>query len=148
LLTNLLLLLALATGAGIAAQAVINARLRVVLGEPLWAAAVQTFIGLALILLVALVLRQPAPLTAGLERAPWWVWTGGLLGATYVTVSIILVPRLGAALMLAAMLVGQLVFALLIDHFGWFGATPIRLTPSRALGVALLIGGFLLLRGR
>jgi bacterial/archaeal transporter family-2 protein len=148
LVTNLFLLLALATGAGIAAQAVINARLRVVLGAPLWAAGVQTLVGLVLIVAVALALRQPGPLTADLGRAPWWVWTGGMLGATYVVVSIILVPRLGTALMLATMIVGQLVFALLIDHYGWFGATPVRLTPSRVLGVGLLIGGFLLLRWR
>jgi bacterial/archaeal transporter family-2 protein len=146
LVTNLFLLLAFVTGAGIAAQAVINARLRLVLGAPLWAAGVQTLIGLLLIALVALAIRQPGPLTTGLLRAPWWVWTGGLLGATYVVVSILLVPRLGAALMLAGMIVGQLVFALLIDHYGWFGATQIRMTPSRVLGVALLVSGFLLLR--
>lgn len=133
-------------GAGVAAQAVINARLRLILGAPLWAAATQFAVGLALILLVALATRQPAPLTAGLPRAPWWIWLGGVFGATFIVVSIVLTPRLGAALMLASMIVGQLVAALLIDHYGLFGAEVIRLTPIRIIGAALLVAGVLLIR--
>ena len=66
-MTNLYLLFGLLAGAGVAAQAVINARLRVILGAPLWAAATQFMVGLTLILLVALATRQPAPVTDGLS---------------------------------------------------------------------------------
>jgi transporter family-2 protein len=145
-LTNLYLLVGAMAGAGVAAQAVINARLRVIVGAPLWAAATQFTVGLALILLVALATRQPAPLTVGLPRAPWWIWLGGVFGATFIVVSIVLTPRLGAALMLASMIVGQLVAALLIDHYGLFGAEVIRLTPVRIIGAALLVAGVLLIR--
>jgi bacterial/archaeal transporter family-2 protein len=142
----LYLLLAAVTGAGIAVQAVVNARLRVVVGTPLWAAAVQILIGLTGVLAIIALTRQPAPVTAGLDRAPWWVWTGGFLGAAYVVVSILLTPRLGAALMLASTIVGQLVAAVLIDHFGWFGTTVFRISPLRLLGVALLVAGVILIR--
>ena len=57
-MTNFYLLLAVVTGAGLAVQFVINARLRLLLGGPLWAAAVQFVIGLVLILVVALITRQ------------------------------------------------------------------------------------------
>jgi transporter family-2 protein len=144
--TNLYLLVGVFAGAGIAAQAVINARLRLILGAPLWAAATQFIVGLTLLLVVALATRQPAPATAGLARAPWWIWLGGIFGATFIVVSIVLTPRLGTALMLASVIVGQLAAALLIDHFGLFGASVIRMSPMRVLGAALLVLGVVLLR--
>ena len=145
-MNNFYLLLAFVTGAGLAVQFVINARLRLLLGGPLWAAAVQFVIGLALILIVALVTRQPAPLTAGLARAPWWMWTGGAFSATFIVVSIVLTPKLGTALTLASIMVGQLAAALVVDHYGLFGGTMIRISPARVLGVALLLLGVVLIR--
>jgi transporter family-2 protein len=145
---NFYLLLAFVTGAGIAAQFVINSRLRVLLGGPVWAAVVQFVVGLLLLLAAALVTRQPAPLTAGLTRAPWWVWTGGVVGATFIFMSIVLTPLLGTTLTLATLIVGQLTAALVIDHYGLFGGTVIRMSPFRVAGVALLLLGVALIRWR
>jgi bacterial/archaeal transporter family-2 protein len=145
---NFYLLLAFATGAGIAVQFVINSRLRVLLGGPVWAAVVQFVVGLLLLLAAALVTRQPAPLTAGLARAPWWVWTGGVIGATFIFISIVLTPLLGTTLTLATLIVGQLTAALIVDHFGLFGGTVVRLSPFRVVGVALLLLGVALIRWR
>lgn len=145
-MNSLYLLLGLVAGAGITAQAAINAHLRLFLGAPLWAAATQFIVGLTLVLLAALMTRQPAPVTTGLASAPWWVWTGGLFGATFIVASIVLTARLGAALMMASTIVGQLSAALLIDHYGWFGATVIRMSPGRVLGAALLVLGVVLIR--
>src|SRR5688572_13537517 len=100
-LNSTYLTLAVLAGAGVAVQAVINVRLRAAVGFPLWAAATQSLVGVSALIIVALLSRQP-PDTAGLLRAPWWAWLGGLLGALYVALSIIVTPRLGAALMLAA----------------------------------------------
>ena len=145
-MTNLYLMFGVLAGAGVAAQAVINARLRLILGAPLWAAATQFIVGLTLLLVVALATRQPAPVTDGLARAPWWIWLGGAFGASFIVVSIVLTPRLGTALMLASVVVGQLSAALLIDHFGLFGASVIRMSPARVLGASLLVLGVILLR--
>lgn len=140
------MLFAVAAGAGVALQAVINSRLRFLLGAPLWAAAAQFVVGLTLLIAIAVVTRQPAPATSGMLRAPWWIWTGGLFGATYILMSILLTPRLGAALMLASTIVGQLAAALVVDHYGWFGATVIPISVTRLIGVALLALGVILIR--
>jgi transporter family-2 protein len=146
---NVYVFLGLVTGAIIAVQAAVNSRLRIALGDSsLWAAVVQTVIGLVALVAVGVLTRQPAPATAGLGRHPWWIWTGGFLGMWYVTVNIFLTPRLGAALMLASMIVGQLAAALLVDHYGLFGVAVVRATPARILGVALLVAGVALLRWR
>ena len=76
-MNNFYLLLALATGAGVAVMAVFNARLGGLLGGPFWAATAQFSVALSVVLAVAFATRQPAPITTGLGGAPWWVWTGG-----------------------------------------------------------------------
>jgi transporter family-2 protein len=143
---NLYLLLAFVAGAGVAAQSVINSRLRLLVGGPIWAAAAQFVVGLLLLVLVAVASRQPAPVTTGLGTAPWWVWTGGIMGATFIVVTIVLTAKIGATLTLASIIVGQLMAALVVDHYGLFGGTVVRLTPMRVAGVALLLLGVTLIR--
>jgi transporter family-2 protein len=142
----LYVLFAVAAGAGVAVQAAVNSRLRFLLGAPVWAAIAQFIVGLTLLGVFAIATRQEAPATAGLGRAPWWIWTGGIFGATYILMSVIVTPRVGAALMLASTIVGQLGAALLVDHFGWFGATVIPITLTRVLGVVMLALGVILIR--
>jgi transporter family-2 protein len=143
---NFYLLLAFVTGAGIAAQSVINSRLRLILGGAFWAAAAQFIVGLLLLLLLAAATRQPAPVVTGLGRAPWWIWTGGVFGAMFIVVTIVLTGKIGATLTLASIIVGQLIAALIVDHYGLFGGTVVRLTPLRMIGVALLLLGVMLIR--
>ena len=140
------MLFAVAAGVGVALQAAVNARLRFLLGAPVWAAIAQFLIGLTLLAIVAIATRPGPPVTAGVGRAPWWIWTGGIFGATYILMSVIVTPRLGAALMLASTIVGQLGAALVVDHFGWFGATIIPISVTRVLGVLLLAIGVILIR--
>jgi len=143
---NLYIFFAVAAGAGVAAQAVINGRLRFVLGAPVWAATAQFVVGLIILLLYAALSRQAVPAGADIARAPWWMWTGGFFGAMFILMAVVATPVLGAALMLASSIVGQLAAALVIDHYGLFGATVIHVTPTRLLGVVLLAVGVILIR--
>jgi bacterial/archaeal transporter family-2 protein len=143
--TVLMMIVAAVAGGGIAFQVIINTQLRVATDSPLWAAATQFLVGFSGLVLVALAMREPLPHAA---RGPWWMWTGGLLGATYIVVSVLLSRRLGAAVLLASTVVGQLIVALLIDHYGWLGAPVFRLSTSRLVGVALLIAGVVVMRWR
>ena len=145
-MNNFYLLLACVTGAGVAVQSVINSRLRLQLGGPIWAAAAQFIVGLLLLLIAAVATRQPAPVTAGIGGAPWWVWTAGAFGATFIVVTIVLTAKIGATLTLASIIVGQLMAALVVDHYGLFGGTVVRLTPLRVTDVALLLLGVMLIR--
>ena len=123
-----------------------NARLRFVLGAPVWAAVTQFLVGLTLLGAIALAARQPLPPPGAMSRVPWWMWTGGFFGATFILMSVIVTPRLGAALMLASTIVGQLGAALVIDHYGWFGANVIAISPTRLLGAGFLATGVVLIR--
>ena len=142
------LVVALVTGAAIAVQALANTRLRVALGTPVWAAIAQFVVGLVLLFVVAIATRQPAPLMGGLARMPLWGWLGGAVGALFIVVSIVLTPRLGTAVTLATITVGQTIAALVLDHYGWFGSPVIRLSLPRVLGAACLLLGIFLMRSR
>jgi transporter family-2 protein len=77
---------------------------------------------------------------------PWWGWVGGGIGALFIVVSIVLTPRLGTALTLATITAGQLLAALVLDHYGWLGAPMIRLSVPRVLGALCLLLGIALMR--
>jgi bacterial/archaeal transporter family-2 protein len=139
------LALALGTGAAIAVQTLANTRLKVALGTPVWAALAQFVVGLVVLAVVAVVMRQPAD-TGSLSRMPWWGWLGGAVGALFIVVSIVLTPRLGTALTLATLTVGQLIAALVLDHYGLMGAPVVRLSAPRVLGAACLLAGIALMR--
>jgi transporter family-2 protein len=67
------------------------------------------------------------------------------MGALYVASSIILGPRLGAAALLALVVLGQLVTSLVLDHFGWLGFAQHPLSVTRTLGAVFLFCGVLLI---
>ena len=103
-------------------------------------------VGTAALLTYALALRLPLPASQTLAQSPWWVWGGGLLGAFFVTASIVVAPRLGAAITLALIIAGQLIVALALDHFGLLGFEERPLNGWRVLGAVLLVIGVALIR--
>lgn len=138
------LVFALLAGAMLPIQFGINAQLAQWVGGSLRAALVSFVVGAAGLLLVVLVAARGWPDRAG--DAPWWVWTGGLLGAFYVVGSIVTAPKLGAATLVALILAGQAIASLLVDHFGWVGFEESPITPLRLAGVLLLAAGVVLVR--
>jgi transporter family-2 protein len=71
---------------------------------------------------------------------------GGLLGRVYIVAAIVLAPRLGAATLVAALVAGQMVASLPIDHFGWVGFAVHPVSPLRILGAVLVGGGVVLVQ--
>jgi len=110
-MSNVFAIVMLIAGAGIAAQIAVNAQLRTVSGSALWAAnivfAVSMTAGLLVLAGASLFSTLPPPNPA-LWRAPRWVWLGGIFGGVYVVLAIVLADRLGAALVSATGILGQL----------------------------------------
>lgn len=138
------LVFALLAGAMLPIQFGINAQLAQWTGGSLRAALVSFVVGALGLLVVVLLAARGWPDRA--SDAPWWVWTGGLLGAFYVVGSIVTAPKLGAATLVALILAGQAIASLLVDHYGWVGFEENPITPLRLAGVVLLAGGVALVR--
>ncbi|MDP4002472.1 DMT family transporter [Methylobacterium sp. NEAU K] len=138
--------LTLAAGISIVVQQAMNANLRAALGSAAWSGFVSYAVGVVCMTLLALALRDPLPAASVAARIPWWAWSGGLFGAIYIGLAILLVPQIGAGTFLALLVTGQMLASVIFDHFGWIGLAQRPIDVSRALGVALLIGGVILIR--
>jgi bacterial/archaeal transporter family-2 protein len=136
---------ALLSGAAITAQAGSNAQLKRCLGSPLGALIMNYVLGLIGIVLASVFARVPIPATEKMASTPWWAWMGGLLGIMYGLSVVLLASRMGAATLIAAVVTGQLIFSVLVDHFAWIGFEAHRASPLRILGCALMIIGLALI---
>lgn len=92
----------------------------------------------ALVAAAYFALRRPAP---PLRSIPTYAWSAGLLGLVIVGSIGYAAPRLGLAKTLIVTVAAQLVAAIVIDHFGVFGAQQRTIDASRAIGVAVTILG-------
>lgn len=140
------ILLAAAAGACIVVQQALNANLRVALDSAAWSGFASYAMGLAFMGALAALTRDPAPSLGTAARIPWWGWTGGLFGATYIALAILLVPKLGSAAFIGLLVAGQMVMSVLFDHFGWLGLAQRPLDLTRAAGVLLMVAGVALIR--
>ena len=98
------------------------------------------------LLAIALALRMHWPSLAELAPAPWWAWVGGALGAFFVYLAIVLAESLGAAVMVAVVIAGQMLASLILDHYGLVGYARHPINPARILGAVLLLSGVFLIR--
>jgi transporter family-2 protein len=138
--------LALCCGVVLTAQIGSNALMGKLLGNSYIPAAVNMLIGVVSTGALLLVLHRPLPAANTAAAVPWWIWVaGGVLGTVYLTGNILLAPKLGAASLVGLVVTGQLLFAVLCDHFGWLGFAQHSATMWRAVGCLLLIGGVALI---
>jgi transporter family-2 protein len=146
-LTNLgFIALALLAGVTTAYQPGLNARFADHAGGRVWGGVANFAVGLLAMAIITLSLRSTPPTPARLAAGPWWMWLGGLCGAFFVTLALILVPKIGAATYLTAMIAGQLIASVVIDHFGHLGLPVREATPGRVFGLVFIFGGMLMVR--
>ena len=132
-----------AAGVGIPVLAALNASLGARLGAPATAAAVLFVVAFSAALLTAALTGGVRALPA-LPAQPKHLYLAGLLVAFYVLSVTWIAPRFGVGNAVFFVLLGQLVAAAAIDHFGLFGARLSPLTLNRAAGIALMALGVLL----
>ena len=134
-----------AAGATIAIQSIINAALGKRTGS-LGSTLIVTIISIAFVSFLILLLPKEANLKNLPGLSEWYLYLGGVLGILIVLAPILLVPRIGATATLSAIVVGQLVTALIIDQLGLFGMPRVEITAARIIGLVLLLAGAYLLR--
>jgi transporter family-2 protein len=140
-------LLGVLAGAFVALQAPINADLARGLGSTIAAAAISFLSGaVVLALLTVLFTRAQGASISWRGPEPWLFVVGGCLGAVYVTSTILLIPRLGAAALMAFLITGQLLAGIAIDRFGFLGVAVHEVSIGRIAGACLLILGAVMVR--
>lgn len=141
----ILVLASVLAGALIAAQGPIFARMASHSGGALQAALIAFGLGFLVILTLIFIAGSAAPKIAELRQAPNWTWFGGVIGAAMVMLSIVAIPRIGVGVFISSVICGQLVAAILLDHFGAFGLEVNSITTAKLFGAGLLLSGLYLI---
>lgn len=140
-------LLAVLAGAAIALQAGMNAKLGVVLKNPLFATGLAFLLACIFTFTATLITQRHIPSLLTFKAVPVYLWFGGVLSAFGVGISYYLIPKMGVGSMMSYALAGQLILAVVASHFGWF-QQPINPINTRiTLGVAIMIIGVFLING-
>ncbi|MBC6366824.1 DMT family transporter [Algoriphagus sp. AK58] len=139
--------LAFMIGIMIVIQGSLNARLGVLLSNSQLASTVALTISACFALLISVINPKAIPTALTLKSIPGYLWiTGGLVSFLAVSSFYYLIPRLGIASTVAIGLSGQLIFAAVLSHFGWFGLEPELLTWKRVVGIIIMILGVICIK--
>ena len=140
-----LLCLPFVAGAFLPLQAGINGQLAKHVSSVLAAALISFAVGTLALLLLVMAQRE-VPGLAALKSLTWWHWSGGLLGAFFITTAAFAGPRIGALLFMTLVLAGQLAMALALDHFGWAGFRETPISLGKIAGLVLILAGVFMIR--
>lgn len=135
------LLMALAGGLAVGVQAVTNGGLGKKVGT-LEASLISFSVGTAALFFIVLFFGKGNLLA--ISEAPKGQLIGGLLGAFYVIIMVMTVPKLGVSSALFAVIAGQIIMGAIIDHFGLFGGERIALDLKKMVAIGLMMGSIYL----
>ncbi len=147
-MTYLAVVLAVLVGMSIPVQTSVNTRLARHLGVTLLASLVSFGVGTVGLGIAVLVSGTALPLRTTAASQPWWIWIGGVCGLIFLTMNMVLLPRIGASATVILPLFGQVVGGLVIDVTGAFGTATRALTFGRVAGVVLVAAGAILVNWR
>lgn len=138
---SLLYIMPIIAGVAMSIQSGVNGQLRAGLQHPILAALISFVGGTLALLLLLLFSKQalpPATVYSGME---WYKYTGGFLGVIVVVFVILSVHEVGASNMFVLIVAGQLLTALLMDHFGLLGLLENPVSAKKIIGMLMVIGG-------
>lgn len=130
-------------GAAMSVQGVMNTRLSDKLG--LWEA--NAFVqGSAFVLSLLVMLLFGKGDFGAIRSVPKGYLLGGALGLIITVTVMLSIKGLDATVAISAILIAQLLVAAMIDGFGWLGQEKLCMNWKHYVGVALMLGGVVLMK--
>lgn len=140
-----LLFFAFIGGISLAIQGGLNARLGILLKNPLWASVTAFAVSTVVALLIVVVIFRSYPTSNQIKEIPTYLWfTGGIFSVLGLGLYYFTIPKIGISATISLGLCGQLIFAIIAGHFGWLGLPIEPLTLKKVLGAVAMICGILL----
>jgi transporter family-2 protein len=137
-------LLAALSGMSMAIQGSLNSVLGEVTGE-LEATFVVHIIGLILLVVMLFILQFGTGKIDKVFSAPWYSYLGGALNILILYGVMYSIPRLGVSNATTAIVTAQVLTAVVIDHFGFWGLEQIPFRWLQLVGLLFLAVGVKLL---
>ena len=136
------LIIALVAGVALATQSAINTQLaKAMSGEAVIATFISFAVGTIVLFFIAWVKTDLWGNLSAIPSQPWWKLIGGVLGAIVVFTTVLLAPKLGITAMLFFIIVGQLITAATIDHFGLIGMPIREVNITKFIGLIIVAFG-------
>ena len=136
------LIIALAAGVALATQSAINTQLaKAMSGEAVIATFISFAVGTIVLFFIAWIKTDLWGNLSTVPSQPWWKLIGGILGAVVVFTTVLLAPKLGITAMLFFIIVGQLITATTIDHFGLIGMPIREVNITKFIGLIIVAFG-------
>lgn len=135
----------LAAGIGIPVLAALNAQLGGRIGSPSAAAMILFVVAFSAAVFMTLLTKGTGALAAA-PAQPKHLFLAGLCVAFYVISITTVAPKFGVGNAVFFVLIGQMIAAGLIDHFGLFGARVKPMSLPRGAGIALMMAGVALIQ--
>jgi transporter family-2 protein len=143
----LFMLLAVLAGVALPLQAAVNSEFARRGATILWSAAISAALTTVTLALAAIfILRVAPPKWETLAAMPPWLLCGGFFGVIVLGAMSSVPQRIGAATMIACLIAGQTICALLLDHFGARGLAQQDITLGRFAGMAAIGVGVMMVR--
>lgn len=139
------IIMAFVAGTFLPVQAGLNAKMGKAIESPVYASMISFITGAIAVFIYILFTKQHVS-WAGLRSAPAYTWLAGALGAFYVTTVILAFPRIGPALTFGLVVLGQMVIAVILEHFNTLVAHQHNISAWRIVGVLLIVGGVIIIR--
>lgn len=136
-----LIIIAVLLGVIFAWQTPINAEAARRLGSPVLAGMLSISLSLVLVVTFALMTVRAKPDWSEIASAPWWTWIGGIAGAVFVVAAAVIVPKTGSVLFLLAVVLGQMLGAIVADTYGMWGLAVQPISLTKLVGVSLVLAG-------
>jgi transporter family-2 protein len=134
-------LLPLLGGIAIGWQQAANGRIRKLANSAIAATFINFTAGTLALVIAKLVTLPAIGLPQGFPT-DWWLYAGGLIGATFIAVQSITVNRIGVLALGVALVSGQLIGSLLLDLL--LPVAGVVVTPLKVIGLAITLIGVLL----
>jgi transporter family-2 protein len=144
--TVFFIILALLAGIVVPLQGAVNNKLAGALESPILASFISFVVGTLSLLVFVIISGTGFSGLASARNASAVAWTGGLLGAFFVTASVIAIPKLGVALTFSLILASQMLVTIIIDHYGLLDVPVKEASLPRIAGILLIVAGVMLIR--
>jgi transporter family-2 protein len=75
------------------------------------------------------------------RSVPWYTLGAGVFGLIVIAAISYMIPRVGVATSITAIVAGQLLVSIILDHFGLLGMAVKPLDVTRVIGIAVVLFG-------
>lgn len=140
--TKLWVFLGICVGVFPPLQAVFNGQLRLATESILTATFISFFMGAIILAILVLIVEKRIRIPRrdhDNQKLPLWVYTGGIFGTLIVGGTIVVIHQLGAVLTSLVFIFGQVLMAVILDHFGLFGLVKRRISVQKILALSLML---------